>query len=219
MNNANYGRLTVGLIVAWFVFAFSAAALHIFKTDPNLPPLALGLAVLTPIAVFLFWFATSAGFRQFALSLNPRTLTFVHSWRIAGFTFLALYAAGMLPGIFALPAGWGDIAMGATAPLAAKKLANFSHRRGFIFWQIMGIIDLVVAITLGTTARLISPHGVTTEVMTVLPMSLIPTFAVPLLMMLHLICIAQARRWNEPHDARVGEHDPLRHRRGDGLAA
>jgi hypothetical protein len=169
--------------------------------------------------VFLFWFATSRGFRQFALSLNPRALTFVHSWRIAGFTFLALYAAGMLPGIFALPAGWGDIAMGATAPLAAKKLANFSHRRGFIFWQILGIIDLVVAITLGTTAQLISPHGVTTEVMTVLPMSLIPTFAVPLLMMLHLICIAQARRWNEPHDARVGEHDPLRHRRGDGLAA
>ena len=193
MNNANYGRLTAGLIVAWFVFAFSAAALHIFKTDPNLPPLALGLAVLTPIAVVLFWFATSRGFRQFALSLNPRALTFVHSWRIAGFTFLALYAAGMLPGIFALPAGWGDIAMGATAPLAAKKLANFSHRRGFIFWQILGIIYLVVAITLGTTAQLISPHGVTTEVMTVLPMSLIPTFAVPLLIVLPVICIAHTR--------------------------
>jgi len=197
MNNKNYGKLTAGLIAAWFVFAVSASALHLFKTDPSLPPIALGLAVLAPVAAFLFWFATSAGFRQFALSLNPRTLTFVQSWRIAGFTFLVLYAAGILPGVFALPAGWGDIAIGATAPFAAMKLANFSHRRGFIFWQILGMLDLVMAVTLGTTARLISPHGVATGVMTVLPMSLIPTFAVPLLMMLHVICIAQARHWKE----------------------
>jgi len=208
MNNASYGKLTCGLIAAWFIFALAASALHIFKTDPNLPPLALGLAVLTPIVVFLFWYATSAGFRQFALSLDPRTVTFVHSWRIAGFTFLALYAAGLLPGVFALPAGWGDIAIGATAPLAALKLANFSQRRSFIFWQILGIFDLVLAVTLGTAARLISPHGVTTQVMTVLPMSLIPTFAVPLLIMLHVICIAQARHWKERQDSHVGDQLP-----------
>ena len=88
----------------------------------TLPPLALGLAVLMPIIVFLFWFAISAGFRQFALSLDPRALTLAHSWRIAGFTFLALYAAGLLPGVFALPAGLGDIAIGATAHMAAAKL-------------------------------------------------------------------------------------------------
>src|SRR5713226_9049819 len=147
MNNTRYGKLTAGLIAAWFVFALSASALHIFKTDPSLPPLPLGLAALTPIVVFLLWFATSARFRQFALSLNPRTLTFVESWRIAGFTFLVLYAAGRLPGVFALPAGWGDIAIGATAPLAALKLANFSRRRGFVFWQVLGIFDLVMALT------------------------------------------------------------------------
>jgi hypothetical protein len=31
--------------------------------------------------------------------------------------------------------------------------------------------------------------------MTVLPMSYIPTFAVPLFLILHIICIAQTRRW------------------------
>jgi hypothetical protein len=205
MNNTSYGKLTVGLIGAWFVLALSASALHVFKTDPSLPPLPLGLAALSPIVVFLFWFATSSGFRQFALSLNPRTLTFVQSWRIAGFTFLVLYAAGLLPGVFALPAGWGDIAIGATAPLAAIKLANFRRRRAFIFWQILGIFDLVMAVTLGTLARLISPHEVATAVMTVLPMSTIPTFAVPLLIMLHVICIAQAMHWKERQDSHDGE--------------
>jgi hypothetical protein len=204
MNNTTYGRLTVGLIAVWFVFAFSASALNLFNTDPTLPPLAFGLAVLTPVAAFLIWFATSSGFRQFALSLNPRTLTFVQSWRIAGFTFLALYAAGLLPGVLALPAGWGDIAIGATAPLAAIKLANFSRRRAFVFWQILGILDLVTAITMGTTASLISPHEVAPSLMTELPMSLIPTFGVPLFIMLHVICIAQAMRWKERQEL-VGE--------------
>jgi len=205
MNNASYGRLTGGLIAAWFIFALSASALHLFKTDPDVPPLALGLAVLIPLVVFLLWFATSVGFRQFALSLNPRTLTFVHSWRIAGFTFLALYAAGLLPGAFALPAGWGDIAIGATAPLAALKLANFSRRRGFIFWQTLGIVDLVTAVVLGTTARWISPSEPSTAIMSALPMSLIPTFAMPLLIMLHIICIAQARQWKAGEYSHVGE--------------
>jgi hypothetical protein len=205
MKSTSYGRLTAGLIAAWFVFAVSASALHLFKTDPKLPPIAVGLSVVIPMVAFVLWFATSAGFRQFALSLNPRTLTLVHSWRIAGFTFLALYAAGMLPGVFALPAGLGDIAIGATASVAALKLANFSRRRIFILWQILGIADLVTAVTLGTVAGLISPHGTTTAVMTVLPMSLIPTFAVPLLMMLHVISIAQARRWEPGQDARVGQ--------------
>jgi hypothetical protein len=203
MNNPIYRRVTACLIAVWFVFALSASALHVFKTD--LLPVALGLAVTIPIVAFLLWFATSAAFRQFALSLNPRTLTFVQSWRIAGFTFLVLYAAGILPGVFALPAGGGDIAIGATAPLIAVKLANFNHRRGFIFWQILGISDLVMAVTLGTIARLISPDGVGTGVMTVLPLSLIPTFAVPLLIMLHVICIAQARQWTERQYSHVGE--------------
>ena len=207
-NNAGYGRLTGVLIAAWFIFAASASALHLFRTDPDVPPLAMGMAVLIPLVVFLLRFRTSAGFREFALSLNPGVLTFVQSWRIAGLAFLALYTVGLLPGVFALPAGWGDIAIGATAPLAALKLANFSRRRGFIFWQTLGIVDLVTAVVLGTTARWISPSEPSTAIMSALPMSLIPTFAVPLLIMLHIICIAQARQWKAGEYSHVGE--PLR---------
>ncbi|MFZ0815361.1 MAG: hypothetical protein WAM78_07570 [Candidatus Sulfotelmatobacter sp.] len=208
MTNASYGRLTVGIIAAWFAFAFSASALHVFETKPGAPPLPVGISALAPIVVFLIWFAASASFRRFTLSLNPSTLTFVQSWRIAGLTFLTLYAIGLLPGFFALPAGLGDIAIGATAPWAALKLANFSHRRGFLFWQVLGMIDLVTAVTSGTTAGLISPHGVPTAVMTVLPMSLIPTFAVPLFFILHIICIAQARHWKAVRDSEVEERFP-----------
>jgi hypothetical protein len=74
-----------------------------------------------------------------------------------------------------------------------------------IFWQVLGIFDLVTAVTTGTTARWIHPNEVATTPMTVLPLSLIPTFAVPLFLMLHIICIAQARQWKAGEHSHVGE--------------
>jgi hypothetical protein len=176
----------------------------LFTTDPNQPPLPLGLAVLIPLVVFALWFAGSETFRQFTLSLDPRTLTVLQSWRIAGYAFLVLYAYGILPGIFALPAGWGDIFIGATAPLVAIGFTTANHRKSYILWQVLGITDLVTAVTLGTTARLISPQAAATGAMTVLPLSLIPTFGVPLFLIFHIICIAQARKWSG--NARFAEH-------------
>jgi hypothetical protein len=137
--------------------------------------------------------------------LNPRTLTFLQAWRIDGFVFLALYTYGILPGQLALPAGWGDIVIGVTAPFVALKLANPGNRKSFIVWQLLGITDLVIAIGSGVSAQLIHPHGIATSAMTGLPMSLIPTFEVPLFLILHFISIAQARQWQEQPYPLVGE--------------
>src|SRR6201987_5255761 len=192
---SKYAKLSAGLLVAWLVFALSSSALHLYENAPNTPPIALGLAVVTPVVLFLIWFASSTGFRQFILSLNPRAVTLVQSVRIAGIVFLALGTYKILPAYFALSAGWGDIIIGATAPFAALWLANPAHRKGFIFWQLLGIADLVNALTLGTLAGFIDPHGISTAPMAVLPMSYITTFAVPVFLMLHIISVAQARHW------------------------
>ncbi len=164
--------------------------------------------MLAPIVLFLSWYTASEGFRNFVLSLTLRTLTAVQTWRIMGFLFLILNARGILPALFALPAGLGDMAIGATAPFIAWKLADPGHRKAFIAWQVLGMLDLVTAVTLGTTARPISPAASGTAAMTVLPLSLIPTFIVPLLMIIHMICIAQARRWPEQQHSGFGEQLP-----------
>jgi hypothetical protein len=191
----NYGKLTLALIIAWFLAALSASALYVFRTDANRIGVAVGVAAITPIAIFSLWFAASETFRRFALSLNPRILTSVQSWRTIGFMFLLLEAHRALPAIFALPAGYGDMFIGSTAFLVAWKLADPGHRGAFIFWQALGILDLVTAVSLGTTARMLSPTSIPMVAMTVLPLSLIPTFLVPLFTILHVICIAQARTW------------------------
>jgi hypothetical protein len=190
-----YGKITAGLLVVWFVTAFSASAAHLFENGSAQFGFGVAVAALAPMVVFSLWFAASDGFRDFALSLNPKILTSVQVWRVVGFTFVLLQARNVLPSIFALPAGYGDMFIGATAGFAAWKLAEPAHRGSFISWQALGILDLVTAVSLGTTARLLDPHGPSMLAMTVLPLSLIPTFLVPLFMMLHVICIAQARAW------------------------
>jgi hypothetical protein len=199
MTRTTYGKLTAGLIAIWFAAAFSASAVHWFELDANRPPIRLLIAVLTPILLFWLWYSNSKPFREFVLSLSPQTLTFVQAWRIAGFVFLALYAYRILPGDFALPAGWGDVAIGLTAVVVATRLAKPEHKTAFIAWQLLGVTDLVVAVGTGAVSRLVTPqlaaNSISTAPMTVLPLSLIPTFAVPLLFILHVICIAQARRW------------------------
>lgn len=194
---SRYAKLSSWLIGAWFVVSIVASGLHLYQNGPNQPPLPLGIAALAPIVIFLVWFAVSASFRKFTLSLSPRVLTLVQTLRIEGFAFLVLASYSILPRTFALSAGWGDIAIGATASLAAWKLATPSRRGSFIVWQILGIADLVNAVLMGTLAGVINPHGISTGAMTVLPLSLIPTFAVPLFLILHVICIAQALRWRK----------------------
>jgi len=201
---SKYAKLSAGLLAAWLVFALSSSALHLYEAAPNTPPIALGLAVVMPVVLFLLWFASSPGFRQFILSLNPRAVTLVQSVRVAGIVFLALGTYKILPEYFALSAGWGDIIIGATAPFAALMLANPAHRRGFIFWQLLGIADLVNALALGTLSGFIDPHGIPTAAMAVLPMSYITTFAVPVFFILHIIGIAQARRWPSTVSAATG---------------
>jgi len=191
----SYGKLASGLVAVWFAFALIASALFWFKNDANRIGIAVAVAAGAPILVFAAWFAVSEKFRQFALSLDPQILTLAQTWRIIGFTFVLLEARGVLPAIFALPAGYGDMTIGATATFVAWKLANPTHRYSFILWQLLGIADLVTAVGLGTTARLLSPHSTSMVAMTVLPLSLVPTFLVPLFLILHLICVAQAREW------------------------
>jgi hypothetical protein len=207
----NYAKLTIRLIIGWFVFALSASALHVFQNDSNRIGVAVGIAALTPIVAFSLWFAASESFRHFTLTLNPRVLTSAQAWRMVGFTFVLLEARGVLPAVFALPAGYGDMAIGATAGFVAWKLADPRHRNSFVLWQMLGILDLVIAVSVGTTAGLLSPQGPPMAPMTVLPLSLIPTFLVPLFVMLHVICIAQTRTWKMVRQRAHQTPTPVQH--------
>lgn len=148
-------------------------------------------------------------------------MTAIQAWRAGGLVFLAFYAHGLLPGRFAWPAGLGDILIGVTAPwilLALIRRPGFTASRLFVVWNLLGILDLVVAISTGALSSgfLAGAVGqVTTAPMTQLPLVLIPAYLVPLFAILHLASLFQARRQMMPSkpepiiDERLDEPRPV----------
>ena len=188
---------TIAILVVWFLLAVAGSLLGVFDSEPR-PPLPLGLAAVIPVALFAFCYLTSVRFRELVLSLDLRILTVAQTWRVGGIVFLILYQHGTLPGVFAIPAGWGDIAIGITAPVVAWYWKRPFPSKTFIVWNMMGSLDLVMAVSLGVLASA-TPVGVlagdvTTRLMGQFPLSLIPTFFVPLLLILHLISLSRVRK-------------------------
>jgi hypothetical protein len=194
-------RTIIGVVLAvWFAAVFVLGAVGAIERPPGTAPIPILLGATVPLVVFLVAYWTSARFRAFILALNLPLAAAIQAWRAGGLAFLALYAHGVLPGLFAWPAGLGDIAIGVTAPwvvLALIRRPGFVKSPTFVVWNLLGILDLVVAITtgaLGSALASSAPGAVTTEPMAQLPLVLIPAYLVPLFVMLHLASLFQARR-------------------------
>lgn len=186
-------------LALWFVLVLSLGARDVFVTPGDRRPLALLIAVAAPIILFLAGFWASHSLRGFVRAADLRFMTAIQAWRIGGFSFLALYTYGILPGYFAWPAGLGDIAIGATAPWIIAVLMlerSFGGSKTFMAWNIFGILDLVVAVGSGAFGPLFIDGDVlgrATAPMSYLPLVLVPAFFVPLFIILHLIALSQAR--------------------------
>ena len=74
----------------------------------------------------------------------------VNALRVFGYFFIIHYAAGRLPAPFAPSAGWGDVLAGVTAiPVAFIAAWQATGWRPIAFlWNLVGIVDLVLAICL-----------------------------------------------------------------------
>lgn len=191
----------VGAVLAlWFVLVFFLGEQGVFVQPQEAPPIPILLGVSVPLLVFLAAYLRSEAFRQLVLTADLRVLTAIQAWRAGGLSFLALYAHDVLPGLFAWPAGLGDIFIGLTAPwamLALIRQPDFRASRLFLAWNLLGILDLVVAVGTGvlSTGFVAGLAGaITTAPMAQLPLILIPAYFVPLFIMLHLAALLQARR-------------------------
>lgn len=124
----------------------------------------------------------------------------IQLYRVLGIIFLVLYAGGHLPGLFALPAGLGDTLVGILAPLAVVSLTRSPEHsaRRVRLWNLLGIADLVVAVTMGFLTSP-SPFQIAafhrpSALIAMFPLSLIPVFAVPLSILLHIASLQKLRQ-------------------------
>jgi hypothetical protein len=161
-------------------------------------PIAFGLLIPLAVAAIGLW--QSESIARLASAIPLHWLVAAQVYRVAGGIFLVLWADGRLPWQFALPAGIGDVATGSAAVVVAALLAQnaIGAHRATYAWCLFGIADLVVAITMGAMTSPGRAHLLAFEAPNLLissyPLVMVPTFAVPLALMLHGLVLWRLRR-------------------------
>jgi len=179
------------LLGAWFVAALVSSWFGLYRTvTSGRPTIEYGL--LIPIIAGVVLFRQRSTLKRVIEAVPQRWLVSVQLYRAEGLIFLVLYAAGYLPGVFAWPAGVGDILVGLFAPVVGAAYARRSpNAAGWLrAWNLFGIVDLIVAISTGflsSPSRLqMFAFGAPNELISAFPLAMIPVFLVPLSILLHL---------------------------------
>ena len=185
-------------LIAWLAAAqYFAENAYYVASDGSPPTILLGL--LTPLiaAAVSLWLSPSIAS---LVSAIPLPWIVAAQVSVGGGLFLMLWADGRMPWQFALPAGIGDVVTGVVAVAIAILLAQKAPgaRRAVYAWCLFGIADLVVAVTMGALTSPGIPHLLAHDAPNVLitsyPLVMVPTFAVPLALMLHGIALWRLRR-------------------------
>lgn len=199
-NSRTDNLIVVVIVIVWAALIIILSTRGTFATVPSQPPLPILISFLVPPILFLIGYALSAKVRAVALGLDLRLLTALQAWRVIGGVFLILMSLNLLPGTFAWPAGVGDLIVGGYAPFVVLSIGRRTPRwrTHVVLLNVLGLLDLVTAIASGVLSGS-SPIGVlrgpvTTDIMQQLPLSLIPSFAVPAWVIMHLISFLKVQR-------------------------
>jgi hypothetical protein len=195
-------RKLVGTYVVWGLLVIILALVGIFRieNDPS-PGFLLTSFIFLPGIIFVIWYLSSTAFRQFVLALDARKVTLLQCIRLFGPVFYIGYLLKVYPAAFGIPATIMDTTWGITTPIIASLWSRVPFlKRTFVTWHILGIIELMGLATLRiltlptSLGILLRPGGVTSDGLSVLPWSLLPTFVAANLIIWHLICAIHGLR-------------------------
>lgn len=191
----------------WAAVAWTAAINGVFRAGGSPLPL-LPSAIFLPMIVGAPLLLLSKRVGQLLDAMPTTWLVALQLYRIFGSQWLAYWLRGLLPGLWALPAGIGDLLTGLLAVPAAIALAagTAEGRKAAILWNIFGLADFAVAIALGMIIspgpfQLIVLHGPSIG-FDAYPNVLTPAFVVPGSILLHALSLRQLfrrRRAEAPH--------------------
>lgn len=188
MNSNNY----YFAVIIWFVLAFIAGYTGAVKNV--LPPLIIStiVAVLVLMAVFV------GSFRSWICSITLNGLVAIHLTRFVGFYFLYLYGKGLLPYEFAVYGGWGDIAVAALALILIVLSADgvLKNPIYYLLWNVFGLIDILFVVGLAAKLFFANPENMAELIR--LPLSLLPTFLVPIIIFSHLVIFYRLKNRSLP---------------------
>lgn len=186
-------------LFGWLVLAFVLGSRGLFQSTPSreFPALAVWIALLIVTGAWLVY--RSSALKTVLAAIPLPWLVGVQFYRVLGLNFLWLYALGQMPGEFAMPAGWGDVAVGLAAPAVGYALYR-GYRwscLGAVGWNVVGILDLIVAVGTGFLSSPGPFQAFALEnpnmLITAFPLVLVPLYAVPLSILLHLVALERLK--------------------------
>jgi hypothetical protein len=168
------------LLMGWLI---SAVLLGASGALADLRPPFPQIILLALVAVLLIAHRVSRPFHRWISSVPIRWLISVHLIRFVGFYFLYLHHLHQLPFAFAVPGGCGDIlvAVGALLLLLTRRTSG----RLVLAWNVLGLADILFVVL--TAARLAFHDPASMDALLRFPLSLLPTFIVPIIIFTHII--------------------------------
>ena len=202
---ATAGALSV-VLIAWLAVAqyLGSANVYVATGDNAVPTVLFGL--LIPLIIAAAGLRLSRSVASLVAAIPLHWIVAAQVYRIGGGIFLLLWADGRLPWQFALPAGIGDVTTGIVAVVVAVLLAQKAPDalRAAYAWCLFGIADLVVALMMGAMTSPGRAHLLAFDAPNLLissyPLVMVPTFAVPLALMLHGLVLWRLRRGSASTD-------------------
>jgi hypothetical protein len=195
--SAGIAVLSGVVLAAWAITTAVLASRGFYHQPPGTrgpPPIGIQLVLALAVMGACLWFSPTLR----GLLRDQKNLIRLNVWRLVGALFLTLMFSGQMPALWAIPSGVGDILIGASAFWVAAQLDSPGGRRRAVIFNLLGLLDLVVAVGLGMTT---SPGPVqlfhttpTAELVTRFPLALVPGFLVPLAFMVHFVSLWQLRR-------------------------
>lgn len=187
--------MSTALVVrfVFWIWILAAVAVGYTGTLARLPMQVVPALVLGLTAALVLAYRKISAFRTWIDALDIRALVSLHVTRFVGAYFLVLYQRGELPYSFAVPGGVGDIAV-AIAALAILCIPMSEERRLRLIsiWNVVGLVDILLVVF--TAARLVLSGNQELRILTFLPLSLLPTFLVPLIISCHLAIFSRIRQ-------------------------
>ena len=183
----------------WLALAWSLAINGAFRPGATSIPL-LPMAIFLPVIVGVPVLMRSRRIGEVLDAMPSAWLVGLQVYRVLGSIFLVYWASNLAPGVFALPAGTGDVLTGLFALPVAISLAarGGAARRAALAWNIFGLFDFAVAIALGLITspgplQLIVP-SIPNPAAGFYPTVLTPAFTVPSSILLHTLSLRQLAR-------------------------
>jgi hypothetical protein len=182
-------KAVVAALLAWFCFALALGMAGYFRQAS-----AVGLAaivwMLTGLVLLAYWKIWLV--REAIYTLDLRWLVALHLTRFVGIYFLILGQRGALPMGFARPAGIGDIVIAVAAGIILLLPRRRHTRVILLVWNTLGLIDIIFVVV--SALRFGLPYWHAMAPLRELPLSLLPTFIVPLIIASHVIIFVRMRR-------------------------